>query len=335
MQTKELKQMKVLITGGTGFIGLNIIEAALQEGYEVHALIRETSNRTFIKNFDVTYHTAELDDFEGICQAVPGMDYIIHCAGVTSCYEHDYAELSKVNVEGTKNIVKAAIKHSVKRLIYTGTTSTIGAKDDPDTIADESFVLDGFRAESPYARTKTQAEKIVSEANRKGVETIILNPAEVIGPYDHNVQWGQMVMAIMGNQIPFVPPGSATFSSAKEVGKAHVKALTAGTPDQRYILGGEHILLKDFLVRSAKALGVSVDLPQVPYDAVFQQFKEQAEKYPDEPLPPLDPYRMRVFKGHYLFGSDKARKDLDYKVIPLEQMVVECADWYTKNGFLD
>ena len=101
--------------------------------------------------------------------------------GNTSCKWSDLPALEAVNVRGTRNVVDAALERGVRRLVYTSTTSTVGAFDDAGRTADESVPLTGYRARSPYAVTKQQAERIVVEANARGLEKVILNPAEVVG----------------------------------------------------------------------------------------------------------------------------------------------------------
>jgi dihydroflavonol-4-reductase len=326
--------MNVFITGANGFVGLNIVSALNAAGHRVTALIRPDSNVTYLEPFGVRIVRGELSNPVDVTQAMQGAEAVIHTAGSTSCYMRDLPLLNEVNVRGTQNIVAAAIANGVKRIVYTSTTSTIGAADDKYP-ANEQTPLQGFRARSPYAITKSLAEKVLLAAQDRGVECVILNPAEVVGPYDHTMHWGRMVLAVSFNQVPFVPPGGGSFCSAADVGRAHVSALTRGKSGERYILGGENVSFAHFLDVTAQVAGKTFDVPRTRYSWLYLRALLQEKLAPLVPGKPIvEPYRMRVFGGSYYFDSSKAEQALAYLSAPLEQMLRECADWYRHHGFL-
>lgn len=327
--------MKVLVTGATGFIGLNIIEALRSDNHEIHAYVRESSNAKYLESFNVCVHRGELDDQHMLKTALKGIDYVIHTAGNTSCFNRDYKTLYKVNVVGTKSIVKAAIDCGVKRLVYTSTTSTIGTGISINEKATEECQLRGYRARSPYAKTKLMAEGIVLSAQQSGLEVIILNPAEVIGAYDHNFQWGRMIMAAFANRVPFIPPGGASFCSAREVGKAHVSALSLGRSGERYILAGEDQAYSNFLKIIEQQLETKISVPSINYTRLYWKEKLKDIFYPllgKEFM--VEPYRLRVFGEHYYFSSQKAVNDLGYQPNSLTSMIADCIDWYRSQAIL-
>ena len=328
--------MRVLVTGPNGFVGLNIVEALTSDGHEVLAYVRPTSNVTYLERFEPHLISGELSDYDRLVDALADADAIIHSAGNTSSYEKDLPVLRAVNVEGTRTVVRAAVSAGVRRLVYTSTTSTIGADSDANRRWAEGEELRGFRATNPYGRTKLEAEHIVLGAREDGLEPVILNPAEVVGAWDHTRQWGTMVLAVCGDQVPFLPPGSASFCYAAAVGRAHVRALTAGRPGERYILAGTDSRFTDFIDCIAEVTGSSYSVDERPYEWHYERALEQERRYPiDGTLPLVDPYRMRVFAGHYLFDCSKAERELDFEVLPLETMVREAYEWYRTNGFLD
>jgi len=327
--------VRVLVTGAAGFVGLNVVRALLEEGHEAHAYVRPSTNLKYLSQFPVKLHVGELDQPQRIAEGMVDMDAVIHCAGNTSCSRRDMDVLHRTNVVGTRNIVNAAIAAKVKRLVFTSTTSTIGARNDPATVADEATEIGGFRKSSPYSITKRQAEQIVLDARKGGLETVILNPAEVVGPFDHNLQWGRMVLAVCANKVPFMPPGSASFCSAEEVGRAHVACLTRGEPYTRYILAGVDATFREFLETVFAVVGKRADIPTSSYRLLrFRAHAQELLAPLTKQEPAVDPYRMKVFGGHYLFNSGRAMRDLDYKSRPLREMVDSCFGWYRKNGFV-
>jgi dihydroflavonol-4-reductase len=327
--------MNVLLTGASGFVGLNVVEALLEEKYTVHVFLRKTSNLTYLKKFPVVYHYGELNDPDAIINAMKDIDYVIHIAGNTSSLKKDYPLLYQTNVIGTKNIVEGALRSNVKRLVYTSTTATVGANDGLDELANESTPIHGFRQQNLYSQTKLEAEDILHKARGLGLDSIILNPAEIIGAYDHNFQWGRMVLAVGKKEALFYPPGSASFCSAKSVAKAHVTALTSGKVGERYILAGENVSFVSLINTIEVVLQKSAKIVPINFKLLRFIFTLQQLISPISNKPPLvDSYRMKVFAGHYLFSSKKAARDLSYQSDNLERMITECYQWYLKNGFL-
>jgi dihydroflavonol-4-reductase len=179
------------------------------------------------------------------------------------------------------------------------------------------------------------AEEIVLAAMNHGVEVIILNPAEVIGRYDHNFQWGRLVMAVFADRVPFIPPGGASFCSASEVGKAHVTALTCGKSGERYILAGDDRNYSQFLELIEQQLAKKFSKPRTHYRRLYWKEKLKDKFYPllgKEFM--VEPYRLKVFGGHYYFSSKKAEQDLGYRPAKLGSMVSDCVNWYRTQGIL-
>lgn len=327
--------MRVLITGATGFVGLNIVQQLQTAGHEVVALLRPGARRRYLAQLKVDEVVAVFSDAPALRRAMHKIDAVIHTAGNTSCDWRDWDALYDANVNSTAAVIQAAQESGVRRVVYTSSTSTVGSLDSDSRAANSNTPLRGFRARSPYAQTKLQAEHYLLSAS-KGTECIILNPAEVIGAWDHNLQWGRIVLALATHQLPFLPPGSCTFSPASEVAKAHVMALTHGRVGQRYILGGEQLTIANFIELAASLLEVEVN-PKDRRPYFLQCWHAKLGRY----LPSfmqtqmaLDPYRMRVFGGHHLFDDDLARQDLNYQPQPIVNAIRECIDWYRNNDFL-
>ncbi|MCC3703533.1 NAD-dependent epimerase/dehydratase family protein [Rouxiella badensis] len=327
--------MKVLITGANGFVGLNVVKALVAAQHQVTAYVRASSNVSFLVPFGVTLVRGELHDSAALRAAMAGQDAVIHTAGNTSSNPRDWPLLEAVNIEGTRRVTDAARETGIARLVFTSTTSTIGARNNPQVESTEETPLRGFRVNNPYAKSKLQAEECVYRACDRGLSAVILNPAEVLGAYDYSMQWGRMVLAVTYNQLPFMPPGGASFCGAAAVAEAHVSALTQGTAGERYIIAGVNVRYTELIKTIEAVTQCQVSLPQTPYSYFYLKTWLQ-EKFPrlipGEPV--LDAYRLRVFKGSYYFSSAKAERELGYQPASLSQMVEECATWYRANGFI-
>ncbi|TJZ77670.1 NAD-dependent epimerase/dehydratase family protein [Chitiniphilus eburneus] len=324
--------MRVLLTGATGFVGLNIVQALHAAGHDVLCHVRPQARRQYLDRLPVAVVAGQLGDVPGLAAAMRGIDAVIHTAGDTSCLPCDLPRLTETNVEGTRAVLEAARRSGVRRVVYTSTTSTIGSTETPGMAADETMPLQAWRAASPYGRTKLAAETLVREA--RGVEGIVLNPAEVLGAWDHTLQWGRIVLAVASGRLPFMPPGSGTFAPAADVADAHVAALTRGVPGERYILGGHHLTFTRLITEMAIVTGGSAaPLSRRPY--ALQRLEAQLRQWLPPLAPPaVDAYRMRVFGGHHLFDDGKARQHLGYGAQPIRQAIEACFAWYREHGFL-
>jgi dihydroflavonol-4-reductase len=327
--------MRVLMTGATGFVGLNIVRALLDAGHEVTSFQRPGARRQYLDRFPVRVVTGQFRDHAALCAALDGAEGIIHTAGNTSCSWRDINALEEANVDSTRALLAAGKACGVRRLVYTSSTATIGSHDPLPLAADEFVELRGFRSQSPYAKTKQRAESMLLD-NRTGPECVVLNLAEVIGPCDHTLQWGRMVLAVAGGQLPFIPPGSGTFCPAADVAAAHVAALARGRSGQRYIIGGHNLAFSRFIELVAEVVGRPARPRQTrPYRWLRLQAQVQEWLQPWLQRPPaVDAYRMRVFGGHHLFDDSSARRDLGYQPRPLRAAIEECLQWYREHGFL-
>jgi dihydroflavonol-4-reductase len=326
--------MKVFITGGNGFLGLNIVRALIEAGHEVTALTRANSNTTYLDQFSVQTVVGDLTDQQWLTKTLTGMDAVIHTAGITGCKKSEFPMLVQVNSDSTRNICEASLAANIQRFVFTSTTSTLGAGNN-HAVADENSPLRGFRAKNPYGISKQIAERHVIDATNKGLNTIILNPAEVIGEFDYNLQWGRIILAVAFNQLPFVPPGGASFCHAAEVGRAHVSALTMGGTGEKYILGGVNASIQSYIETIESLLGTRADRPGGSYWMKYWRawLHENFPLLVREP-PAVEAYRMRVFGGDYYFSSASAVKKLDYRELTLEQMVNDAIQWYQSVGII-
>ncbi|MFL5367679.1 MAG: NAD-dependent epimerase/dehydratase family protein [Myxococcales bacterium] len=326
--------MLVAVTGANGFVGLNVVQGLLDAGHAVRAVVRPSSDVRYLARLGARILRTDFDDERGLDRAFWGVEGVVHCAGATSCDQRDLSRLVATNVEGTRAVVRAALRCEAARFVYTSTTATIGARH-RGCPSNEYSPLQGFRARSAYARTKAAAERIVLEATREGLAPIVLNVAEVIGPWDHTLQWGRTVLAVCHDHVPFVAPGAATFCSAVEVGRAHAAALERGTIGARYILGGADASYRELVDTIAAVAGLRPCLPRGSYALRRARARlAVACRRFGAPQPLVDPYRMRLFAGDYRFDSARAVRDLGYRPASLVEMVRSAWAWYRAEGMV-
>jgi nucleoside-diphosphate-sugar epimerase len=319
------------VTGGTGFLGLNLVERLTADGWRVVALHRATSDLTYLKRFRVELVEGSIEDARSLEKAVPAkIDVIYHVAGDVSFWSRHRERQTRTNIEGTRNVVAAALGRGSK-LIHTSTTSVYGF---PPGSFDETAPHLGRDSWFHYMHTKAVAEEIVREGIARGLDAVMLNPANIIGPYDkHN--WARLILLAVAGKLPRIPPGRGTFCHAVEVAKAHIAAAERGRTGENYILGGADASFADLVRTIGEVVG-----RRVPTRTMRPRFMRSAGRVLGwvsavtgrEPV--VTPESAAFLCADLTCKSDKAVRELGYSPATLQSMVADCYRWLIAEGFL-
>ncbi len=318
------------VTGGTGFLGRNLIDELLRENWEVTALHRKTSNLASLKLLGIHLREGDLQNLSSLGKIIPQKaDAVFHVAANVSAWPLEREAQYKDNVLGTRNMVEASLKNGVKRFIFTSTMATYGFHQVPLTEESESK---GLESGLQYVRTKRLAELEVQKGVEKGLDAVILQPCLIFGPYDVE-QYSQIFMQIKENKLPGVPPGGIHFCHAREVSRAHLRAFEKGRCGHSYILGGPYA---SYLKAFQKIAGiVEGKLPQkvtplfILYSvAYFSLWGSYITRKPPALLPQL----VKLLAHRWESCSQKAEKELGYHAIPLEESFRDCYQWMISGG---
>jgi nucleoside-diphosphate-sugar epimerase len=327
------KPRTAFVTGGTGFLGINLIDRLLAEGWTVTALHRAGANVDELKARKVALAEGDVTDPGSLARAMPkDVDAVFHAAASLNMWSRKNAEQHAINVDGTRNLVEAAIAAGAKKLVHTSSISVYGIQTGK---IDETAEQRGRISWLGYQRTKFLAEEEVRAGIGRGLQATILNPCNIIGAYDQT-GWARLIRMVADGSLPGVPPGSASFAHVGEVAKAHVAAVEAGGVGENYLLGG----VDDSYLNMVRTIGRLLDRKV--------------------PAKPLAPWKLRVFArlavalaavtgkeprvtpegaalgSRYLFADcAKAERALGYKAVPLEAMLQESIDWLRGRGLID
>lgn len=320
------------VTGATGFVGLNLIQQLTEFGWHVIALHRATSNLTYLQRFPVQRVEGCVEDAASLERALPeGTEVVFHAAADLSFWSRHNARQSRTNVEGTRNVVAAALKRGVKKLIHTSTTSVYGLPDQP---FDESAPHLGRTLWFNYMRSKALAEDEVRRGIDQGLAAVLLNPANIVGPYDLN-NWSRLIRLAAEDKLTRVPPGCASFCHVAEVARAHISAVEHGRTGENYILGGVDATYAEAVRIVGELLHKKVKIRIVPAFVMrgtgrilhwVSRFRAK------EPL--VTPESAAFLCASLLCRSDKAIRELDYRVVPLRTMLEDCYRWMVAEGIL-
>jgi nucleoside-diphosphate-sugar epimerase len=320
------------VTGATGFLGLNLVAHLTELGWNVIALHRAQSNLTYLKRFPVRLVEGSVEDAASLERALPdGVDVVFHTAADVSFWSRHRARQTRTNVDGTRNVVAAALRRGAKKFVHTSTTSVYGL---PSETFDETAPHLGKHSSFNYQRTKALAEEEVRRGIESGLDAVLLNPANIVGRYDlHN--WSRLIRLAAEGRLPRVPPGRASFCHAAEVARAHVAAAEHGRTGENYILGGAdatyaeavrvigELLQRPIKVRVARPILLRVAGRVLDWTARLGN---------REPL--ITPESAAFLCSSLLCRCDKAVRELGYRPVPLRTMLEDCYGWMVAEGLI-
>jgi dihydroflavonol-4-reductase len=247
--------MKVLITGATGFVGSWIARELVAAGHDVRVLVRKTSKLDGLAGLKYEKFEGDILDKASVVRALDGVQAVIHTAASVSQRKRDYDLLFKVNVEGTRNVMEAALKHGGLRVIHTSSIAAVGATKEPIPMDETSPWTVGY-LNYGYVSSKRVAEDVVLEHVARGLDAVIVNPGYVLGPGDVYLGSTRIVLEYLKGIMRWAPEGGISFCDVRDVAKAHVAALTKGKKGERYILGGINATFMETLETQSKITGL-------------------------------------------------------------------------------
>lgn len=327
--------MLAFVTGATGFLGSHVARVLADNGADMRLLVRSSSNLRNIEGLRADRVLGDLRDPVSLEKAMAGCDVVFHVAADYRLWVRDPNEMYRSNVEGTRAILEAARKNGVRRLVYTSSVATIGFtrngypanEDSPVSLAD----MIGH-----YKRSKFMAEQLALEAGRSGIEVVVVNPTTPVGEQDVKpTPTGRIVVDFLKRKFPAYVETGLNLVDVRECARGHVTALEKGKSGERYILGGENLTLKQILDKLAKITGLPSPILKLPY--IFAYAAGIADEIVTgrlrgrEPRATIDTVRMGAKK--MFASSDKAERDLGWKIVPVESALRRAAEWFRVNGY--
>lgn len=322
---------KAFVTGGTGFIGANLVRLLVEEGYQVKALVRPDSRLDNLHNIDVELVKSDLND-PNLSRLMTGCDVLFHVAAHYSLWQADKDLLYRHNVLGTRHILAAARQAKIDRTVYTSSVAAIGVKE--GGIADETYQSPVDKLIGDYKKSKYWAEQEAIKAAKTNQDIVIVNPSSPIGPLDIKpTPTGDIILRFLKKQMPFYLDTGLNFIDVRDVARGHLLALEKGKTGERYILGNQNLTLKEILDKLAKITGIPAPKntvpPWLPLSVAWIDEKILAP-LGKTPSVPLDGVRMSTQKMYY--DPSKAVKELGLPQTPIETALKDAVDWFRKMG---
>ena len=325
--------MTVLVTGASGFLGSAVVRQLLRAGYAVRALVRKDSPLANLAGFRVEIAVGDLDDPASLGPALRGCSGLFHVAADYRIWVPDPRRMFAVNVEGTRNVMRAALVAGVERIVYTSSVATLGIPENEpgteDSPASEKDMI------GPYKRSKFLAEALVRRMIAdEALPAIIVNPSTPVGPFDvRPTPTGRMIVEAAANRMPAYVDTGLNVVHVDDVGKGHVLAYEKGRIGRRYILGGDDMSLAAILADIARLYGRRPPRLRLPHAAVLPiaLLAQTWSRFSGgEPFATVDGIRMA--QKRMFFTSARARCELSYAPRPAGEALRDAVAYFAARG---
>ena len=323
---------RALVTGGTGFIGSNIALRLVERHWDVRIMERPGASRILLEGGPFEFVSGDVLEPNTLPPAMQGIDVVFHAAGVVDYWNQGVERMYQVNVEGTRNIMEAALKSGIDRVVHVSSTAAMGIY--PDEIVDETYTFNVKPERFVYGHSKYLAEEIVFEFIQKGLNAVIVNPTTVIGPRDiRKVSSGMVVEVVKHCVPPLIPPGGVNIVPICDAAQGTIEAAIKGRIGERYILGGENMSHRQIYQTIANVVGCGMKLKVMPrwQVSLIAGLTDMLQPQTSGPVP-LTGTRLRLESHFFYYETTKARSTFNMPQTPLRVTIGRTYEWYEEMG---
>jgi nucleoside-diphosphate-sugar epimerase len=327
--------MRILVTGGTGFTGKALVRRLLDQGHQVVALdYKEGLKTRELREWGAEVVLGSVTDAEVVRRSMRGVEVVHHLAAAFREMNVPDSHYWNVNVQGTRNVLEAALAEGVRKLVYCSTCGVHGNIDRPPGGEDAPIQPADY-----YQRTKYEAEPVVQEFHRRGLPSVILRPAAIYGPGDPE-RFLMIYRRVARGSFPMFGDGKTLYHPLyiDNLVDAFVLAMADGAGDgEAYLIADEEYLgIEELVRRVGRSLGVEVKVPHYPvWPVVAAGHVVEKACRPFGITPPIFPRRVDWYRQNRAFKIDKAKRDLGYAPrVGIDEGLRRTADWYRAEGYL-
>ena len=317
-----------LVTGATGHIGNVLVRRLLERGEKVRALIIPGESSESIHGLDVEAVQGDVLNLDSFFESLRGVRGIFHLAGVISILPGSNDFVHKVNVEGTRNVIRAAKEMGIQKLVYTSSIHAI--KRIENGVIDEALPYDPDNPYGAYDRSKAQATLDVLQAAQTGLEAVIVCPTGVIGPYDfRGSMMGHVIRTAAEKKPTLYVDGAYDFVDVRDVADGLIAAAEHGKRGESYILSGQRMSVRYLLETVREITGQGFMLMKMPFElakwaAQFTPFYYRWTKT----SPRFTPYSLEVLRSNSNISHAKATRELGYQPRSLYESIADTVKWF-------
>jgi len=326
--------MTSLVTGASGFVGSHVARVLVEHGEQVRVLVRPQSSLQALEGLPVDKVYGDLRDPQSLERAAQGVERIFHVAADYRLGASNPQEIYDTNVTGTRNLLEAAGRAGVKRIVVTSSVATL-AVDRGNALPNEQTEARLEEMIGHYKRSKFMAEKEALRAAREGLPVVVVNPTTPVGPGDWKpTPTGRIIVDFLNGRMPAYVETGLNCVPVEDVAEGHWIAAERGRAGERYILGGRNMMLKEILDVLARLSGRPSPRVRLPHAvAMAAGYADQffSHLLGRQPRIPLEGVRMA---RHKMFvDCSKAARELGFEAGPVEAALERAVAWYGRNHY--
>jgi dihydroflavonol-4-reductase len=327
--------MRIMITGGTGFIGYHTARKLMTAGHEVRLLVRSEEKMRRLFGADVEdFICGDVTDAEAVNRALSGCDGVVHTAAMVSVDKKDAERVHNTNVGGTKLVIGGAVELGLGHIIH---VSSVTALYDPSAAYLNEYSQPGA-ATNPYGMSKVECEIYVRELQDQGAAIHITYPASVIGPDDPALtEPHQGLKTFLADTVPVLPSGNQ-WVDVRDIAEAHLQLLERTLPPGRYTLGGHFVAWTELVDILSRLRGRKIRKIPIP-GKLMRGVGKLVDWYNATSSTPLEApitYEAMTYATNWVkMDSSKARSDLGLNFMPVEQSLVDAIRSLVAAGHIE
>ena len=335
MTIHEGSMKKVFVTGATGFIGASLVRELLDQNCEIRALARPGSDRRNLDGLDIELFEGDLRDRDSLEKGLAGCDTLFHAAADYRLWTCNPEVMYAINVQGTRNILEAALTRGLSKVVYTSSVGTLGNPGN-GTPGNEKTPVSFADMVGHYKKSKFLAEREAEAFISRGLPLIIVNPSTPVGKLDIKpTPTGKIIVDFLNKKMPAYLDTGLNLIDVEDCAKGHVLAAMRGKVGEKYILGNQNMTLREIfgmLEGISRIPAPKVRLPYLPILIAAHVNEAVSWLTRREPLIPLAGVQMA---GKFMyFDSSKAIKELGLPQTPVRQALQKAIDWFCGTGFV-
>jgi dihydroflavonol-4-reductase len=323
--------MRVLVTGGTGLVGNNILRVLTGQGHSAVALVRQSHDGRAVADLPVELRVGDLSDPETVTRAIAGTDAVIHAAGDTHIGRRHRVRQFRTNVDGTRHVATAAFRQGVRMILVSSVDALPASR--PGHPANEE-TPGVAKSDCGYVQSKRAAEREVEQLVGQGLDACIVNPGFMLGPWDWKPSSGRMLLRVARGGVPLAPRGGFSVCDVRDVSQAIVTALERGRAGRRYILAGDNMRYLDLWRIFARVTGVRPPLcPAGPLLRLAAGWGGDLAALLTGREGDVNSAAVRMSSLYHYYSSQRAERELAYRRRAVEASVRDAWQWFQENGY--
>lgn len=325
--------MKVAVTGASGHIGSCLVRELVKRQFYVKILVHKHDKN--LSQLNVEIKKGNLLDPASLRTLCEGVDVVFHLAAEIAIDNSHSKQVYETNVNGTKNVIEAAIQAGVKKFIHFSSIHAFQSHPLDEVLDENRPMIESDKI--IYEFTKAESERVVLNAAKNGLDAVILNPTAVIGPFDYRKSFlGQALIKIYKNKLPMLVPGGYNWVDVRDVVEATIQSIDHGRKGEKYILSGNYsslselsVLISNISDKKTPRLIAPIFLAKLacPFFWIYSAITKNDPLFTFQSLDIL-------LKSPRNISFAKAQKELNFNPRPLELTLNDTFDWYSNNKLL-